>query len=232
MPELSGTLLNYRTRVRRYLQETKPASSYWPDAFINQIFNSSYRRRCAQLHMAFEGYFCSVATRDLVAQQAYYAFPSGFQRMQKLELVRSNGMTVPIRSFERHEESNGIPSAGGDNYTCNYRPRGSGVVLEPAPNEDAAGGLRMEYIALPVELTADGDTLHADFPILFDELVVLDAACTALDAEDMMEAAGQGLTRSLLRNRAEWEADFERFIDSRVIRRQEISPFQGHYRDS
>lgn len=232
MAELSGTLLNYRTRVRRYLQETKPSSSYWSDAFINQIFNSSYRRRCSQLIMAFEGFFCSVATRDLVASQAFYAFPSGFQRMQKLELVRTNGMTVPIRAFERHEETNQIPTAGGDNYTCNYRPRGSGIVLEPAPMETVLGGLRMEYIAIPVELEADGDSMHPDFPTLFDELVVLDAACTAMDAEDMMEAAGQGLTRSLLRARAEWEADFERFIDSRVIRRQEISPFQGHYRDS
>jgi len=232
MAELSGTLLNYRTRVRRYLQETKPSSSYWSDAFLNQIFNSQYRRRCSQLIMAFEGYFCSVATRDLVALQAFYAFPSGFQRMQKLELVRSNGMTVPIRSFERHEETNGIPSAGGDQYTCMYRPRGSGVVLEPAPLEAAVGGLRMEYIAVPVELEADGDSMHPDFPMLFDELVVLDAACTALDAEDMMEAAGQGLTRSLIRNRSEWEMDFERFIDSRVIRRQAIAPFQGHYTDS
>lgn len=232
MAELTGTLANFRTRMRRYLQETTASISFWPDDFLNQLFNSAYRRRCGQLHMAFEGYFTTVALRDIVGGQSYYSWPPGFQRLQKLELVRSDGSTVPVRAFERHEERNNAAGAGGDMYSGNYRPRGSGFVLEPTPNDSVTGGLRLEYVSLPVELTADGDNLHPDFPSLFDELLVLDGATMAFDSEGMMEAAGQGLQRSIIRLRAEWELDWERWIDSRVVRRQQISPFGYHYHDS
>ncbi|MHA2069096.1 MAG: hypothetical protein ACXABY_32440, partial [Candidatus Thorarchaeota archaeon] len=77
-----------RTRTRRWLKEENPDTSYWDNNFLDQIINSVYRRRCAQLIMAFEGAFVHVATRDLTADKDRYGWPDNFLRGQKLELVR------------------------------------------------------------------------------------------------------------------------------------------------
>ena len=227
--QLSGTLSNFVTRVRRYLGEETAAKSFWADDFVKQAFNVSYRRRCAQLVMTFEGYFVIVATRDLVANQERYAWPAGFSRLQKMELVRDDTRTVPLARYERHYETKPAASGSGDSYLPTYRPIGSGFVLEPAPVQNGAGELRIEYIGTPVELTADDDELHSDFPKIYDEILVLDTAILLFDAEQMQES---GRYRSLLRQRQEWELDFERFIDNKLIAPQAVTPFVPHYSDS
>ena len=226
MAQLTGTLANYVTRVRRYIGEEDSTKSYWSDNLIKQVFNAMYRKRCAELIMAFEGYFVTVATRDTVANQERYAWPTGFERLQKLELVRSDGSTVPIQRQERHYNRKSAPGGSGDSYLPTYRAIGSGFVLEPAPTTATSGQIRMEYITTPTELTADNDQLHSDFPSMLDELLVLDTAVGLFDQEQAQE---EGRLRSLLRQRAEWEMVFERFIDNRLISINKVTPFRPHY---
>ena len=225
------TYAQLRTGIRRYLRETNSATSYWDNNFIQQIFNGSYRRRCSQLIMAFEGWFVSIAIRNLEKDAAQYAFPTGFIRMQKLEMVRSDGRTIPIRRFERHEAVNpsGQSVGVGDQYTPTYRPLGNGFILEPTPQETVTNGVRMEYASVPAELSADADTMHPSFPEIFEELVVLDTVVACFDAEGQQES---GQVRSVLRLRAEFEEDWTRFIDNRVISKQEVQSWPGWYEDS
>jgi hypothetical protein len=225
----SDTLAGYIIRIRQWLHEVSPTKSYYTEALLKRLFNSNYRRRCAQLVMAHEGYFTMVATRDLVADQAKYAWPPGHQRNQKLELVRTDGDTVPITAFERHYSSNSTASTGGDSYSPTWRPISGGFVLEPAPNETVTGGVRIEYTGLPALLTDDDDSMHTDFPRSFDELAILDTVVAALDSEGLAET---GMTKTVLRQRQEFEWDFLRFIDQRVIRVQKVDPFIAHYSDS
>lgn len=229
MTQLSGTLSNFIVRIRRYVGETTAAGSFWSDDLIKQVFNSCYRRRCAQLIMAFEGYFTVVATRNTVANQERYAWPTNFERLFKLEMVRTDGRTVPIQRQERHYGGKPAAQASGDSYLPSYRSVGSGFVLEPAPLEAVAGQIRMEYCVTPTELTANDDQLHSDFPTMMDELVVLDTAVTLFDQEQMQE---EGRARSLLRLRMEWELDWERFIDNRMISSNSVTPFQTHYENA
>lgn len=196
---------------------------------MSQLINQSYRRRSSQLIMAFEGWFVNVVERDLEANKDQYAFPEGFIRMQKLELVRSDGRQIPIQRFERHDDFKPAQGEVGDQYLPNYRMLGNGFILEPGPLETVSDGLLMEYAGTPAELTADTDQLHPSFPEIFEELIVLDAVVYAMDSEGAMES---GQLRSLLRQRAEWEADWDRFIDQRTVARQEIDPFIGHYHDA
>lgn len=226
---MSDTFAGLQNRTRRYLHEEDEDTSFWEPNFLKQLINQSYRRRASQLIMAFEGWFVSVARRNLTAEQAQYAFPDGFIRMHKLELVRTDGATVPLERNERHRATNPTSSAGGDQYLPTYRMLGNGFVLEPAPIETVSDGIQLEYCGVPVELSADGDQLHISFPEIFEELVVLDAAVSAFDAEGAQEA---GVMRSLLRLRAEWELDWERFIDQRTISRQQIEPFVPAYEDA
>lgn len=229
MAELTGTLSNFLVRIRRYIGEEDEDTSFWDTPLIKQVFNSCYRRRCAQLIMAYEGYFTVVATRDTVDEQERYAWPTNFERLFKLELVRSDGRTVPVQRQERHYGYKPAPSGSGDSYLPTYRSVGSGFVLEPAPVTGVAGQIRMEYCVTPTELTASDDMLHSDFPTMMDEIVVLDASCALFDQEQMQE---DGRVRSLLRLRAEWELDWERFIDNRMISSNSVTPYKTHYNDA
>jgi hypothetical protein len=227
--QLQNTFSQLKVRTRRYLKEETASTSHWSDDFLQQLINAQYRLRCAQLQSAFEGWFVNVATRDLEADVGRYSWPSNFQRETKLELVREDGRTVPLQRFERHGEINPPPVSGGDDYFPTWRPLSNGFVLEPTPTTTVSGGLRIEYEGLPEELTAAGDVLHPSFPSQLDELVVLDAAIAAFDAEGMQESGQQ---RSLLRLRAEWDFEWQKFIDQRVISRPGITPFITHYNDA
>jgi hypothetical protein len=147
-----------------------------------------------------------------------------------MEIVRSDGTTVPLEREERHYSANFVNAGSGrDGFRPNYRPIGGGFVLEPPPGETVTDGLRIEFYGLPAELTVNGDSFHVDFPRSFDELVILDAVCAALDSENLMET---GMPRTVLRLRQEWELDWERFCDSRMISTNKIKPFSPHYGDA
>ena len=229
MAELTGTLANFRTRVRRYLNETVAEKSRWSTEFLNQLFNAQYRLRCGELFMAHEGYFTLVATRDVVADQSRYTWPDGFSRLLKLEIVRSDGRRVPIQREERHFSALPASFSGGDDWFPTYRPIGSGFLFEPTPTQAITDGIRMEYTGVPVELTADADQLNSDFPTLLDELLVLDTVVAALDAEGLQET---GQLHTIIRQREEWRLRWERFIDGRLVAARRIIPFVGPYSDS
>jgi hypothetical protein len=229
MAQLTGTLANFIVRIRRYIGEETEDESFWSNDLIKQVFNSCYRRRCADLIMAYEGYFTVVSTRDTVANQERYAWPTNFERLFKIELVREDGRTVPLQRQERHYSYKPSPSGTGDSYLPSYRSVGSGFVLEPAPLEGKAGQIRMEYCVTPTELTANDDQLHSDFPTMMDEILVLDTAVAMFDQEQSQE---EGRVRSILRLRAEWELTWERFIDNRMISSNSVTPFNTHYRDA
>jgi len=227
---MADTLAQFRTRIRRFLREMNPETSFWTEPFLNQMFNACYRRRSSQLVMAYEGWFVQVATRDIEADKSTYGFPDGVQRLEKIEIVRSGGTLVPLQRNQRHEAANPENSSvGGDGYLPNYRLIGNGFVLEPTPIEDDSDALRIEYAGLPTLLSSDGDRLNPAFPEIFDELLVLDSVIAALDAEGIHES---GPAAAILRFRAEWEFDWERFIDQRTISRDRIEPFIGPYSDA
>jgi hypothetical protein len=230
MAVIDDNLAGMRDRVRRWLHELNDSTSFWSDTFIDQMLNVSYRRRCAQLVMAFEGYFTNVATRDQVADQERYAWPPGFERVTKLEIVRTDGTRVPIERFERHYSVNYVNTAAqADSYLPTYRPISGGFVLEPPPGSTVADGIRMEYFGLPALMQADGDSMHVDFPRSLDEIVILDSVIACMDSENLLES---GSVRSAQRMRSEYEFDWERYIDNKVISTNKIVPFAPHYGDA
>ena len=227
---IADNLGGLRDRVRRWLRELAPGNSFWSDKFIDQQINVSYRRRSSNLVMAHEGYFTNIASRDLVEDQDRYAWPPGFERLLKMEIIRTDGTRVPIERQERHysvvfKEVNNTQ----DSYVPTYRPIGGGFTLEPAPGDGVEDGLRIEYYGLPGRLQNDGDSLHVDFPRSFDELIVLDTVVACMDSENLMET---GAMRTVLRQRSEWEMDWERFIDGRMISTNKVHPFNPHYADA
>jgi hypothetical protein len=226
---MSDNLSQYLVRIRRYLKEETAANSHWTDDFLKQAFNAQYRLRCSELQNAYEGWFVLVAQRDIEANVARYSWPPDFQRLTKMEVVRDDGRTVPLERYERHGQINPVPVSGGDGYLPTYRPLANGFVLEPTSQTSVTNGLRIEFEGLPTELSANNDTLHPSFPNQLDELLVLDTVIVAFDQEGQQES---GQARSILRLRAEWDDQWLRFIDRRVIHRPSILPFIPHDPDA
>lgn len=228
--QLTNTLSNLETRVRRWVREETAASSQWSSDFIRQLINVNYFYRVSELQMAFEGYFTITGDRDLIANQGRYSWPPGFVRLLKLEIVRSDGRRIPIQREERHFHVIApAGNTGGDDYLPTYRPVGSGFVLEPVSNQTVTGGLYMEWNGTPEELTADGDSLHTDFPPTYSELIVLD---TVIDLFDQEGAQENGAPKSILRKRANWEVNWLRYIDGRMTSSQHVIPFAPHFHDA
>lgn len=224
---LEDNLAGYRDRVRRWLHELAPGNSFWSNTFIDQQINVSYRRRCANLVMAHEGYFTNVAERNLTADQERYAWPPGFERLLKIEMVRSDGVRIPLERNERHYNATYVNTGfTQDNYMPGYRPVSGGFVLEPPPGADITNGIRIEYYGLPTTMANDGDSFHADFPRSFDELVILDSVVACMDSENLMET---GSMRTALRQRAEWEQEFSRYIDGKIVGTNKVVPFFANY---
>lgn len=221
---MADNLAQFEERFRRYVREETATTSFWKQPFFRQMFNASYRRRCSQLIMAYEGWFTQVAMHDLTRGQSTYGNPPGLLRYLKVQLVRSDGRLVPLRRDER-QEGIVIPDSSsptGDHYLPTWRPLSNGFILEPTPNETVSNGIRLEYSGVPVFLNADADKLHPSFPEIFDELLVLDTVVLALEAEGVHESGPQA---AIYRMRSEWEMDFERHIEQRSISRDRIDPF-------
>jgi hypothetical protein len=89
--------------------------------------------------------------------------------------------------------------------------------------------LIIEYNGVPEDLVDDNQTLHPDFPSLFEELIVYDTVVTAMNAESMVE---NGVVRAINRSRLEYEAAFMKFIDMRTVSVQNVEPDRGHYADA
>lgn len=216
------------TRIRRYLKQPDESKSNWDNNFIRQMLNSNYRMRCTELHLAHEGQFINVAFRDLEKNKARYEWPPGWTRTIKLELVRTDGRTVPLRRYERHFDPNPDEGSSGDSYLPTYRPLSGGFVLEPKPTTTVSSGLRIEYHGIPPEITSNNDKLSDDFPEMFDELLVLDTVVGLYHAEELQES---GLQRTFMTWRMEWEFKWNQYVYNRTTSQQRVVPFVPHYHD-
>ena len=59
--------------------------------------------------------------------------------------------------------------------------------------------------------------------------MVLDSVIACMDSENLLES---GSVRSAARYRSEFELDWERYIDTKVVSTNKIVPFAPHYADS
>ena len=222
---MATNLATLLTRTRRWIHELVESESFFSNNLMTNLLNASYKRRVSQIIMAYEGDFTQTALRDLTADQASYAWPADLARLRRLDQRTPDGTRIPIPRFERHTEITNPTSV----EPITFRPTGSGFILEPTPSVTITNGLYVEYQVTPNDLEANGDTLHTDWPEMYTELLILDTVAYLMDSESNLE---DGAARSILRARAEMDQDFDRWINSKIIKRQNVQPLVGHYIDS
>jgi hypothetical protein len=154
------TLLGLRTRVRQYVHEKNPNTSWWEDDFIDNVINSSYRKRCTQLVSAHEGYFTLEMKTPVINEESYYQWPEGFERLIKLEIEDVEAeIKVPLTRWERHRNATTLTTQGSVGYLPTYRPVGSGFLIEPALS---AGGTSLAKLIEGYDSAASTYTTGAD----------------------------------------------------------------------
>lgn len=225
MPPLSLSTLN--TRVRRWVHQPTASTSMFTDNLLTNVINAAYMKRWQDLDTAHEGRFVRWYEEDIQTGVYEYQWPKNHLRTMRMEYVASDGTRTPIQREERHAASLQPDSSYLYDGPYTYRPVSRGYVLEPTP-QDGTGRIRIEFVAMPSYLVNDADEISADFPEIFGELIVLDAAVALLDSEGQLE---DGSARAALRQRKEWEDDWKKYIKRLVVARDKIEPWNPHYED-
>lgn len=227
---MGASLSTLRTRVREFIHQEDPTTSMFTNSLITNVLNDSIKKRWNQLDRAHEGRFVQVATIDIVADQARYSWPTGFQRHLKLEYETTDGTLIPLMRDERHTSSINPDTSYPYGSTCPYtfKPLGGGFMLEPTP-QTATGSLRIEYVAAPPDLSADGDEISDDFPSIFNPLIILDTVVALLDSTTQLE---DGVVKAVLRAREEWAREWMQYINRLITSNNEIGQWSSHYPDA
>ncbi len=160
---------------------------------------------------------------------SYYPWPPGFERMIRMELETTDSRRIPLSRDQRAVRSVSMNSSGFVGNMSTYRPVSGGFVLEPPLNDSASiANIIIGYVGTPPLLVGDNDKLSSDFPVSFDELLVLDTAMAAMDDESMLEG---GQLKSIVRLRAEYDEDWLRYIDNRITSLRRIEMAETYYED-
>jgi len=190
---------------------------------INLVFSSS-----ATVQTGYK--FDKLYLNEKPDNTGFYPWPTGFERMTRIELETSESRRIPIQRDERAARSFSPLDTGFTSNFPSYRPIGGGFVLEPPLAVSAnISNIIVGYVGTPPMLVNDNEKLGGDFPVSFDELLVLDTALAAMDSEALLEG---GAVRSILRTRMEWQDDYERYIDGRISALRRIDLADSFYEDA
>lgn len=174
------TLANLRTRARD--RANMENSGFVSDSIFNSYINysiSDLRDKIAS--KVGEDYFATSSSSTLTAGQETISLPADFYKLLWVEILGEDGNYYQLKRFEVSEKPityNGLSSPW---MGIRYRLRADNLWLQPAAN---TGGktIRLWYVPLPTELSADGDTLNGYNG--WDEYIVLHAARKALVKEE------------------------------------------------
>lgn len=178
------TLLNLRTRAKD--KANMENSEFVTDAIWNTYINYAITDlRDIITSKVGEDYFATVtSSTTLTSNQETLALPADFYKLLWVEVLvnQQAGVWKKLGRFEVTEQvGSSYPHAYGSYPGLKYRLRASNVWFNPA---GATGGktVRLWYVPLHTDLSADGDTLNGYNG--WDEYVVLLAARKALVKEE------------------------------------------------
>lgn len=173
-----------RNLARYWLDDLQ--GGYFTDTQMNVFLNNAARQVQKILIQSFEGRYEIPKQTTTVAQQAFYALPSDFLKVNRLIYVCSGSSEVneevsPLQ-FVTQNEADGFDKLGTP-YA--YTIIGDKLKLFPAP--DSAKTLRMYYTYRITDMSQDSDT--PDVPEEYHEFIAILAAKDGLikDGRDIKE---------------------------------------------
>lgn len=184
----SVTLLQFRDRVRKRA-DIEGSLTRFPDVELNDYINNSIRALYDLLAQKFgNDYYYKELQFTLLTGTDVYALPSDFFKMLGVDLLISSPRWATIKPFtfsERNFYSNVIIRNSLGIPPMRYRLMGNNIVFRPIPNSGFT--VRICYVPLPTDLSADGDTF--DGIDGWEEYAILDSAikCAIKDEQDISQ---------------------------------------------
>lgn len=200
--------LREEVRLRYDLPSAFSSSTFVTTTAVNSWINKSLQAYYALLLECFgDNYFATNTTLTTTPSTSTTALPSRFTKLLSMRWLR--GTNDSVKLLPASSDEIGLYALGAvswSDYSPRFRLTSSAVEWFPTPS--AAYSVRCDYMALPADLSADGDTFDAGNG--WEEWVILDV-CRKIAAKEET-------------NPASWLAerdDFERRIRMQAPDRDE-----------
>lgn len=205
-------LVREEIRVRYDLPSAFSSTTFVTTTAVNAMINSSLQAYYGLLQEMYgDNYFATSTTITTTPSTATTALPSRFNKLLALHWTRGTNDVVKLRPANVDALSRyGMGATSWNEYTPCYRITGTSNI-EWFPTPSAAYSVRCDYVALPADLSADGDPFEAGNG--WEEWVVLDV-CRKIAGKEQVDAG------PWLRERD----DFERRIRAQAPDRDEGEP--------
>lgn len=196
------------------LGQTNATNSTWTDAELTVYINEGVRLYFTEVVKNFEGYFCTTALLDYVANVETVALPTDCFQVRAVYMQRPQGycaleyMNDIMGSYATNSGS-GSP----DTYQPYYFFQGNSLVLRPVPNMSATGVIKLDYIQFPDQMVNGGDSLTSQVSPVFKQLIEMYAVYKAKLKQSMV--SGVDLTALPKSNLAEIYGSFKNTITPR-----------------
>jgi hypothetical protein len=156
------TLSGVRERIRTAYDLPSFSTTTWvTTAAVNSMINESLQSYFGFLVGCFgDNYFADSTTLTTVADTGTSALPADCHKVLALHWVRGTDDVVKLRRGTVDDlKLAGYSSQSWHDYCPSYRLGTSTVQWLPKPS--AAYSVLLDYVALPADLSADGDTFEA-----------------------------------------------------------------------
>jgi len=176
---MAKTRKNCLDQIRSYLDETTTAD--WTDSEINKVINTYYHIVRTAVITTFEDYYITTSTFDTVADKQEYTstegIPTDVFKIRRVELnfdvsntnsnpVRMNpifNMDAVRRDLGQANSLNSVRSGyGGNYYTYGFESTLT-IGFIPIPDKDGTDAVKIWYVPVASDLSADASTLSLPY---------------------------------------------------------------------
>lgn len=220
------TLTELITSIRQDLGQTNTSNTKWTDAEITRYIKDAVHRYFGEVVQNSEGLFEATTTLNITANTETISLPATCFEVVGLYKVVDN-RRIPL--LYRPGDNTSYTTAGGSSpttYRPTYKLRDNNIVLRDVPEFSETGGLVLDYIGWPEEMTSGSDTLETNVSPIFEELIVAYGVWRAKVAESLR---GNGVdTSSIAKNHLDVVyQQFKDVIEDRSHSEQSILPWPG-----
>ena len=217
-----GELVQDTRKDLQEFQNLTQSTLFFNDEALKMWIGRAFKFYANKMIDKGEGYFETTIDLSITANQETVSI-SGlvppFKSISNLYKRTTTGIEPLRRNEIRYQGVSNIGVGAGDSYIPFYNLRGLNIVLYPTPRaSESAGpnsGLKLDYNYVPTfpnANSADGFTFNEDFNVIYEPMITLHAAISALEAKDGMGGVSDiGSFKSRLRD---WEDDFYNSLKS------------------
>lgn len=182
---VTPTLLQIRSRVRRFIDE--PQQANFSNSDIDWAINTAQQEVATEISLVDEKYFVATTPTIItsVANQRFYALAADFWKMTRIEDA-TTGLRLEFTDFASQNNfyADFVPplvAANQIGYALSIV--GNSLAISPTPT---TSGITAQYWYVPVlpSMDSDSDSDTSAIPVMFIDLLAIQAAIDMLISDE------------------------------------------------